>query len=70
MDDRDEQREAAVKRVKAKRDFRNHVVATQAQAVIAAAILRQLHAVITTGRKWDPILATHGTNHHPIPIAA
>lgn len=27
MDDRDDQREAALKRVKAKRDFRNHVAA-------------------------------------------
>jgi transposase len=29
--------------------------------VIAAAILRQLHAVITTGQAWDPHIATHGT---------
>ena len=35
---------------------------TQAQAVIAAAILRQLHAVITTGQRWDPVIATH--RHH------
>jgi hypothetical protein len=42
----------------------NKLTPTQAQAVIAAAILRQQHAVITTGRKWDPIIATHGTNHH------
>ena len=48
----------------------NKLTPTQAQAVIAAAILRQLHAVITTGRKWDPMIATHGTNHHPMPIAA
>jgi transposase len=48
----------------------NKLTPTQAQAVIAAAILRQLHAVITTGRKWDPIIATYGTKHHPIPIAA
>jgi hypothetical protein len=33
----------------------------QAQAVIAAAILRQLHAVVITGRRWDPAIATHGT---------
>ncbi|WP_426513411.1 transposase [Dactylosporangium sp. McL0621] len=32
----------------------NKLTVTQAQAVIAAAILRQLHAVITTGRAWDP----------------
>jgi transposase len=48
----------------------NKLTPTQAQAVIAAAILRQLHAVITTGRKWDPMIATHGTSHHPMPIAA
>jgi transposase len=48
----------------------NKLTPTQAQAVIAAAILRQLHAVITTGRKWDPKIATHGTKHHPMPIAA
>ena len=41
----------------------NKLKPTQAQAVIAAAILRQLHAVITTGRKWDPMIATHGTKH-------
>ena len=35
---------------------------TQAQSVIAAAILRQLHAVITTGQAWDPSIATHGNN--------
>lgn len=32
-----------------------------AVVVIAAAILRHLHAVITTGRAWDPAIATHGT---------
>jgi transposase len=47
----------------------NKLTPTQAQAVIAAAILRQLYAVITTGRRWDPIIATHGTNHR-ITIAA
>jgi hypothetical protein len=30
--------------------------------VIAAAILRQLHAVVTTGQRWDPEIAAHG---HP-----
>jgi transposase len=49
----------------------NKLTATQAQAVIAAAILRQLHAVITTGQRWDPIIATHSTNHPAVmPIAA
>jgi transposase len=39
--------------------------------VIAAAILRQLHAVITTRHAWDPDIAVRGT--HPrrqAPIAA
>jgi transposase len=39
----------------------NKLTATQAQTVIAGAILRQLHAVITTGQAWDPHIATHGT---------
>ncbi|QIS22113.1 IS110 family transposase [Nocardia terpenica] len=39
----------------------NRLTPTQAQAVIAAAILRQLHAVVTTGQPWNPHLATHGT---------
>jgi transposase len=49
----------------------NKLTVTQAQAVIAAAILRQLHAVITTGRRWDPAIATHGTTQPTVmPIAA
>ena len=49
----------------------NKLTATQAQAVIAAAILRQLHAVVTTGRRWDPVVASHGTTHPAaMPIAA
>jgi hypothetical protein len=31
------------------------------KTVIAAAILRHLHAVISTGRTWDPAIATHGS---------
>jgi transposase len=48
----------------------NKLTPTQAQTAIAAAILRHLHAVITTGRAWDPIMATHGTRHRQAPIAA
>ncbi len=48
----------------------NKLKATQAQTVIAAAILRHLHAVITTGQAWDPIIATHGTRTALTPIAA
>jgi transposase len=39
----------------------NKLTPTQAQTVIAAAILRHLHAVVTTGQAWDPNVATHGT---------
>jgi transposase len=48
----------------------NKLAPTQAQTVIAAAILRQLHAVITTGHAWNPDIATHGTGHKQLPIAA
>ncbi len=49
----------------------NRLTPTQAQSVIAAAILRHLHAVITTGRAWDPVIATHGTRRkEAITIAA
>lgn len=49
----------------------NKLTVTQAQAVIAAAIPRQLHAVLTTGRRWDPAIATHGTRPPTVlPIAA
>jgi hypothetical protein len=43
---------------------------TQAQTIIAAAILRQLHAVITTGQAWDPATATHGTRRRSKALAA
>jgi transposase len=33
----------------------NKRTTTQAQAVIVAAILRQLRAVIITGQAWDPV---------------
>jgi transposase len=49
----------------------NKLTPTQAQSVIAAAILRHLHAVITTGQAWNPTIATHG-NSSPMtaPLAA
>ena len=40
---------------------REHNRHTPTQAQIAAAILRHLPAVITTGTAWDPLIATHGT---------
>jgi transposase len=50
---------------------RNKLKPTQAQTVMGAAVLRQLHAVITTGRAWDPNIAVHGTRHRrQPPIAA
>jgi hypothetical protein len=44
----------------------NKLTITQAQAVIAAAILRHLHAVITTGQRWDPAIATHGAKQRAV----
>ena len=48
----------------------NKLTPTQAQTVIAAAILRHLHAVITSGRAWDPDIATHGTRHREVHAVA
>jgi transposase len=48
----------------------NKLRPTQAQTVIAAAILRHLHAVITTGRIWDPAIATHGSRPRLEPATA
>ena len=48
----------------------NKLTPTQAQTVIAAAILRHLHAVITTGQAWDPVAAAHGIQHNSAALAA
>jgi transposase len=49
----------------------NKLTPTQAQAVIAAAMLRHLHAVVTTGQKWDPGIAARGTRSSAaMPVAA
>ncbi len=48
----------------------NKLTPTQAQTVIAAAILRQLHAIITTGQARDPVTAAHGTQRQSTPLAA
>ncbi len=48
----------------------NRLKPTQAQAAVAAALLRQLHAVIVTGRPWDPEIATHGSRRRPLEVAA
>jgi transposase len=38
----------------------NRLKPTQAQTVLAAALLRQLWAVVTTGQAWDPAIAANG----------
>ena len=48
----------------------NKLKPTQAQTVLAATILRHLHAVITTGQAWNATIATHGTKTSVVPIAA
>ena len=48
----------------------NKLKPTQAQTIIAAAILRHLHAVITTGHAWDAAIATYGTRPALEPAAA
>jgi transposase len=48
----------------------NQLKPTQAQTVVAAAILRHLHAVISTGQAWDPAIATHGRRRPFEPAAA
>jgi transposase len=48
----------------------NKLTPTQAQTVIAGAILRHLHAVITTGQAWDPHIAAGGTKHPEVALAA
>jgi transposase len=39
----------------------NKLKPAQARCAIAAALLRQLHAVVTTGQAWDAVIATNGT---------
>jgi len=48
----------------------NRLKPTQAQTVIAAAILRQLHAVVTHEQAWDPHIAAHGLPNRSAMIAA
>ena len=38
--------------------------------MIAAAVLRQLHAVVTTGQAWDPHIAAGETKHNDVTLAA
>lgn len=48
----------------------NPLTPTQAHAVIAATILRQLHAVITTERAWDPVIAAGDALRSEVTLAA
>jgi transposase len=48
----------------------NRLKPTQGQTVIAAAILRQLHAVVTTRTAWDPDIARHGLGRLATPATA
>ena len=48
----------------------NKLRPTQAQTVLAAAILRHLHAVITTGQTWNLAIAAHGSRARHEPAAA
>jgi hypothetical protein len=36
----------------------NKLTPTQARVAVAGSLLRQLHAVITTGTAWDPAIAS------------
>jgi transposase len=47
----------------------NKLSTGQAHAALAAALLRHLHAVITTGQRWDPAIAAGGRPGQ-VPIAA
>lgn len=48
----------------------NRLTPTQAQTVIAAAILRHLHAVVTTGQAWDPQIAAGTVTKAGVTLAA
>ena len=48
----------------------NKLTPTQAQTVIAAAILRHLHAVVTTGQAWDPRIAAGEIARAKVTLAA
>ncbi|MGA7687947.1 MAG: hypothetical protein WCA29_01800, partial [Jiangellales bacterium] len=44
----------------------NKLTPTQARVAVAGSLLRQLHAVLTTGTAWDPAIAG-GLSRHPLP---
>jgi transposase len=46
----------------------NKLSDAQARIVVAGSLLRQLHAVITTGTSWDPAIASGLHPHAPEPV--
>jgi transposase len=48
----------------------NRLTPTQAQTVIAAAILRHLHAIVITGQAWDPHVAAGEAKKTSVALAA
>jgi transposase len=48
----------------------NKLTATQAQTVIAGAVLRHLHAVVTTGQTWNPQIAAGRARRPDVTLAA
>ena len=49
---------------------RNRLSAGQARAAVAASLLRQLHAVVTTREPWNPKIAAGGHPQQEVPAAA
>jgi transposase len=49
---------------------KNRLKATPVQTIIAAAILRQLHAVVVQRQAWDPVRATGGSKTQGPRVAA
>jgi transposase len=47
----------------------NKLTPTQAHAAIAATLLRQLHAVVTSGQAWDPVIAAGGAKTTEVTMA-
>jgi transposase len=48
----------------------NRLTPGQAHVACAAALLRWIHAVVTTGRRWDPRIAAGDLPHTAMPAAA
>jgi len=40
----------------------NRLTKAQARVAVAGSLLRQLHAVLTTGTRWDPAIASGGVD--------